>query len=209
MVTHFDLTKEEDQREVKKYIRIYKPFIVLMGPPCIAMGGWSNINKLRNPSGHAQTYAIGRKIALLCIEVALMQVKEGRHFLVENPAGSKMFQFREWLEVFKASENVVDVNFPQCQTGLVHPVSKLPINKPTKFRVSHPILARPFVNLKCDCKKHDYMQGSMPGNKNVSKACQVWPRKLCGMIIGGIVLLKAENTHQIHGGPSDLLDNPC
>ena len=131
------------------------------------------------------------------MQIAEIQLEGGRHFLEENPAGSNIFKDKRWNRLRIKYPFICDVNFPQCQTGLKHPVSRLPIQKNTTFRASCELLLKPFRHLKCNCPIHDIIQGSVPGRGSVSKIVQEWPQPLVGRVVQGIVALKARKSTYI------------
>ena len=49
LVTGGDLTKKENVLKLMEYVRIHKPMVVVMAPPCTAMGGWAHLNKVLHP----------------------------------------------------------------------------------------------------------------------------------------------------------------
>ena len=42
LVTGGDLTKRENVQSLMEYVRTHKPLVVVMAPPCTAMGGWAH-----------------------------------------------------------------------------------------------------------------------------------------------------------------------
>ena len=59
LVTGGDLTKKENVLQLMKYVRTYKPLVVVMAPPCTAMGGWAHLNKVIHPETYKATRHIG------------------------------------------------------------------------------------------------------------------------------------------------------
>ena len=47
----------------------------------------------------------------------MKQLQAGRHFLIENPAGSELFQLDIYQRLW-ATGKVVSINIPQCALGL-------------------------------------------------------------------------------------------
>eukprot|EP00971_Amphidinium_carterae_P082871 1639536-Amphidinium_carterae.1 len=76
-------------------------------------------------------------------------MKHGRHFLVEQPAGSSMYSQSEWQTVSK-QQQLFSVTFPQCATGLISPRGH-PIQKQTTLLASDELLLSAFQGLACSC----------------------------------------------------------
>ena len=74
LVYGYDLSSAPQRRIWMDYVRVRKPKVIIMGPPCTAMGGWASINELRNPDKHAETFEVGIRIAELCMEIAKIQI---------------------------------------------------------------------------------------------------------------------------------------
>ena len=129
-----DLTDIEHRRYVAEYIKRHKPKVIVMGPPCTAFGGYSRINKLKSSEQYRKQRRIGTIIADFCADIAEFQLKEGRHFLLENPAGSDLFKLPSWDKVI-SKYNLPSINFSQCSLGLVDP-DGIPVKKPTTLLAS-------------------------------------------------------------------------
>ena len=44
LVTGFDVTNKEHQKEALRHIDIYTPLVIVVGPWCAAFGHWSRLN---------------------------------------------------------------------------------------------------------------------------------------------------------------------
>ena len=126
-------------------------------------------------------------LARLSGEVALEQVRNGRHFLVEQPQGSGLYAEPQWKILAPLMFTLV---FDQCMTGLrtnKHPW--WPVRKTTEIKASHPSLLTYLQNPKCD-GSHPYAHigsWSEPGRPTVrSVEMQVWPNELCERIAAGV-----------------------
>ena len=98
------------------------------------------MNKVLNPETWRRSYNDARGLARLCAAVAHYQLRQGRHFLIENPRGSLLWEFLEWKELLQQHEVYVG-EVDQCEYGLVTKEGE-PIRKPTRFVASSPILLK-------------------------------------------------------------------
>ena len=136
----FDLTCQADVQSFWKYIQNTNPYVVIMTPPCGGFGPWARLNRLIYPEAFHRTHDIGMQLAHLCAQVATFQVKHGRHYVIEQPQGSEMFQMKEWVQILRHSHQCC---FDQCQVGLRESKKPfLPLLKPTDMRSSHPSMLR-------------------------------------------------------------------
>ena len=125
-----------------------------------------------------KTRNIGVALAGFAAKLCWIQLDAGRHFILENPAGSELFKLSSIAAIFN-HEGVVKVNVPQCAMGLR--VHGEPILKNTTLMASSLLLLEPFKGVRCTCKYHGELMG---GNK--TKLAQVWPRGMCLRICIGI-----------------------
>ena len=84
--TGFDLKKAQDQKKVLRQLYDEKPYMVVMAFPCTI---WSVIqNIMINKRPLDQLRQVERKILNFVRVVCQMQMRAGRHFLLENPKSS-------------------------------------------------------------------------------------------------------------------------
>ena len=88
-----------------------------MGTPCTVFACWSGINRVKYPDQYAIARPIGEQLAKFAAEVAMIQLNERGRFLIENPAGSEMFQLPCFKKLWE-TQRVVSINVPQCALGL-------------------------------------------------------------------------------------------
>ena len=84
-----------------------------MGTPCTSFASWSHLNKVINHQTLTFTGSVGVKLVKVSAQVAMYQLKHGRHFLIENAARSEIFQTLDFKKLWDTGQ-VVSVNFPQC-----------------------------------------------------------------------------------------------
>lgn len=181
-----------------KYIKEHKPFAIVMGPPCTSYASWSHLNRAINHKTWETSREIGVKLASISAQVAMYQLREGRHFLIENPAGSEIFYFELYRELWDTGK-VVSINFPQCAFGFR--VQNIPIHKNTKPWASSHLLLEPFHGSRCCCRHYGKLE-----DKNRTKLAQVWPYQMCLAIVEGVCnLIRATDWPRI---PKETLSYP-
>ena len=188
-----------DPQEIKKlwaYLHKYRPKIIIAGPPCTAFGAWSRYNRSQAASHDTwqKNYKIGKALADLTAEIALWQLQNHRHFVIENPATSDMWALPKMTQV-RQHENAVEIVCDQCMLGLRDPAGHL-TRKSTKFLASD---IRLIQRLGKRCDKSHYHE-PLAGNVNGISRCkyaQVWPRRLLELLALGISeTLSSSNSKQ-------------
>ena len=86
-----------DQAEVQllyEYIDNHRPICGILSPPCTGLSGSSDLNRIRNPVGWWKNASISLVLGNLAGWIAVKQLREGRHFICENLAGSALFSWQ-------------------------------------------------------------------------------------------------------------------
>ena len=98
LCTGFDLTKPAHQRIILDYCDKYKPSVAIFAPPCVSCGHWSHLSKVLHPATYEEFRRTGELLAAFAARMLRLQLDANRHLLLENPAGSGIFQlFWCWL----------------------------------------------------------------------------------------------------------------
>ena len=177
----------EDQTQVKalwKYIQQHEPACIIAGPPCTAFSAWARLNSFYSPLTHAETLRRGTALANLTASLCMHQLLTGRHFLIENPWGSAIWSLPSFLKLL-AMPNVAFAQLDQCMVGLTDPENQ-PTLKSTCFLGSCETMVER-LRIRCDkSHRHAQLAGAVNGTSRC-KYAQVWPRRLCELIILGII----------------------
>jgi len=178
-----DLLTDRGRREMWNYINLTRPSIIIMAPPCRGFSPWSFLNEVIHPDAVAEARSQGIPLANLCAAVAKYQLDNNRHFVLEQPRQSTLFQIDSWKKLMpRVYEAVCD----QCRFGLVSSLGE-PLKKPTRFAASHPILLEHVRNRFCD-KPHQHGK--------VKSEAERWPIKLCRALARGIAdLMCSEDSY--------------
>ena len=120
--------------------------------------------------------------------VAWKQLTEGRHFISENPAGSKLYDLPPWQQI-ATDPRVHYTIMHQCAAGLTDPENQRPIKKPTEFWASDYCLIEQLASMQCACKvPHSTLEGTYKGIAK-THAARTWPWRLAATIANGISAL--------------------
>ena len=131
---HGDLSTHEGQAELLRMIRRLQPRHIWMAPECGPWCSWSRFNANRSITGYEKIQAsreLSRVHLKLCNLIMKIQVNAGRHFHMENPIHSELWN---QIEVRDILDNTNDLKFDQCQFGLRHPETDQLIKKGTRVQ---------------------------------------------------------------------------
>ena len=175
-----DLNKAKDVQYLFAYVRRNKPKVILMAPPCKGYSKWGHLNKRINYDAWLASRKLSVPLAKLSGRIAQEQVSAGRHFFVEQPHGSGLYDEPEWVQLKHLMFTAV---FDQCMTGLrMNKPPWWPVRKTTECKASHPLLLVHLQGLKCD-GKHPHAHIGSWSDVQVptvrSSDMQVWPQEMC------------------------------
>ena len=193
-VCGIDLMDETERQWAWSYFQCCKPFVVIISTPCTGMAGWKHINRKINYATYSENRRVSESLADFGAEVALLQLKEERHFFDEHPENSDKFDRPSWKRVL-ASKKVRQSTFHQCQLGLVGSKTGLPVKKATVVTASDASLVSPFDKLCCvgrnKCIEHERVEG---GN---SRQTAVWPWSMASLVADNVAGLLMRTMKQI------------
>jgi len=116
LVTHWDLNVPSEQEEVVKYFRKHEPLVCVMGPMCKPFGKLANYNYWHHYEAWLRSYQEAKPHGVSCARLALIQIREGRYFIVEQPSGSWLYNESPWPTVLE-HKSIVRVEIHQCMLG--------------------------------------------------------------------------------------------
>ena len=112
--TGWDFRKALDRRAALKMVREQEPYFLIIAYPC---GPWSPLMRL-NPAGNLEEkQEEARQLIRFALQLARLQLRNGRHFALENPIGSSSWQLPEVMK-FLEEEEARLARFDQCRFGL-------------------------------------------------------------------------------------------
>eukprot|EP00438_Fugacium_kawagutii_P001653 Skav236324 [mRNA] locus=scaffold97:181652:191974:+ [translate_table: standard] len=152
-----DFRKSKDRSLGKALLQRTKPKHYWGSFPCTPFCAWIRLAILRNCDMTLRLKE-GRLHLKYALELATLQVMDGRHAHLENPLTS--MAWKEPLAITVLSDPVwLRVRLDQCQTGLSSPAGGLHL-KPTLIRTTDPSMQQA-LNLTCPrLHSHDLVQGS-------------------------------------------------
>ena len=168
-----DLNTREGEDKLFRYLKKFQPDVVVMAPPFKGFGPWVHLNRVINPNAVMNAQQVGVPLAQLCASVASFQLNRNKHFIVEQPRNSTMFQLKSWAELMTQLHVAV---CDQCRFGLMTGDGK-PLKKPTKFVASSDVLLKHVSNKFC-LQNHDHAK--------VTSTAEIWPHRLCKSLALGI-----------------------
>ena len=192
LTTNINLLVPKQRAALYHLVRTVKPLCGVLAPPCTAFGSWSYINQ--KFESYAQARQDGEILAAFAISICFLQLQEGRHYVLENPQASRMWQLFHMARLWNHPRTVI-ATCDQCMYGLKDPAGMY-TRKSTTFACSSELIARR-LRKRCD-KSHSHAQlmGSVHGQKRCAFA-QVWPLPICEAIVAGIVDVKRYRSREL------------
>ena len=152
-----DLATPAGQRYLMNLVYELNPEHIFVAPECKLWGNWSRFNMSRGP---AQWDAISRArlaqgtILHLCSRLCQIQIDAGRHFHLEQPAGSSMLDQEALRPVIRATCPVL---VDMCRFNLRLPGSSKLIRKRTVIRSTSSLMVECLDGMMCR-KNHAHQQ---------------------------------------------------
>ena len=168
----------EDRRRARQWVRENEPFMLVLAFPC---NFWTQLLELNPPKDAEGHFRRGLVLLRFALELAEEQVKNGRHYMLENPAGSRAWKLEEvkrWLRKYEA----LMVKFDQCQFGLRCLESGLLHMKPTLVATSSQALVSKFLDKRC---KRNHLHAQVIGGSKITSPAGRYPPKMASAIVQG------------------------
>ena len=210
--TGFDLLTPDGRRKTMDILEKQKPTVVTMAPTCAP---WSIINNINDPKTTEAQRAKYLPVVEFCVQVAMYQIRHGRHFIMENPATSAMWYQRCFVRLLL--ENQVSWGtLDMCAFGMKDPYGYY-YYKPTSLLHSFGEALEP-VFKRCpnklggatnsDKRKHhihQQLEGNAPGYGSRTKLAQIYPYRFCSTLIRS--MLAIGNLSALHSFQTTLLSD--
>ena len=178
-IEHGDLSTDAGRKELLRTIDRLKPRHLWMAPECLPWCAWNRFNQYRSQQGFERVQNLqeeSRKQLRFCSLLCKLQVHHGRHFHVENPDQSGMWQQEAMKFVVMHSRAI---RFDQCRYGLRHPITQLLMKKATRVQTTSEKVVRQMDGRFCDRKhEHSPIAGSFrtgAGSVQVSRFSAFYP----------------------------------
>ena len=158
-----DLSTIQGQKKLYEILQQTQPQHVWMAPECKAWCSWTTFNMSRGSKAHERIQSMRQTDQVhlrLCTRIFQWQVRQGRHFHLEQPVLSKMLA-EDAIKPIRVGTQPVTVDM--CAFGLRTPISHRPIRKRTTLlTTSHELVEgiKPF--LCAGSHLHQQIAGRMP-----------------------------------------------
>ena len=188
----------EDRKKMWKTIEEQEPDVILMSPDCKMFSQLMNVNLKRIPVERPTRQQMEALVMWhLCLQVAEHQMKKGRYFILEQPAGASSWSTHgsKWL---MENEEVLFFFFDQCELGLQVSPEGLS-RKTTALATNHLGVAAVMSQYQCR-KSHEHvrLENGLP------KKAQIYPSDMVRSLIQGILLGTSEFVGATH--VDDVID---
>ena len=157
--------------------------MAILQPNCRSVGKLPYFNEKVNPQTWKRHYDEDLPRIEYCGQVALTQLSLRRHFIREQPEGTRMDEIKQWKQV-QAHEKSLNIIVDQCMAGQ-QDEHGTPVLKRTEFTASDEALLYPLSKFVCD-GRHTH---ATPCSKSLERL-KLYPLPLCNAIAQGVLRLK-------------------
>ena len=110
----WDFMKALDRRAAYAKVKREKPYFLVLAYPC---GPWSPLQRLNPAADLPEKREAHRELIRFALSLARLQLRNGRHFILENPVGSESWSLPEIIK-FLEEEEAKLARFDQCRFNL-------------------------------------------------------------------------------------------
>ncbi|CAL1128158.1 unnamed protein product [Cladocopium goreaui] len=178
--TGWNFLDANDRFKAYNKIRDEKPFCVVLAFPCNGFSPLQRLNGL-HPERKAERRAIGRELMKFALEIAELQIREGRHVILENPRGSEAWNEPEMLRFLEENELYAAI-FDQCRFGLKS-LSGWLHKKPTRVVSSSSDVAAELDGVTC---MRNHPHAPVLGGSHVTARAGIYPKPLARAMVRGL-----------------------
>ena len=178
--TGWNFLDANDRFKAYNKIRDEKPFCVVLAFPCNGFSPLQRLNGL-HPERKAERRAIGRELMKFALEIAELQIREGRHVILENPRGSEAWNEPEMLRFLEENELYAAI-FDQCRFGLKS-LSGWLHKKPTRVVSSSSDVAAELDGVTC---MRNHLHAPVLGGSHVTARAGIYPKPLARAMVRGL-----------------------
>ena len=201
IVLGHDMLKRETQEAILSYIRVERPGLTVISPPCGPFSPLQNLTEaLRErdweaAKKHMQKLREARNLLRFAARVCHECHRLGLSFLFEHPRGARSWS-ENCIRSLLQTPGIELVHGDQCMLGLVSRASGLPIKKPTSFLSNNDEILET-LGVHCD-RSHEHQQiiGSDCFGPR-SKQAQEYPQTLVEKILRAYATSIKRRSHQI------------
>lgn len=185
--TGWDLGMHYMRQSLVAHVKAFKPRVMILSPPCtffscVMASNWYRMEKLSRENAFLQAL----QFLEFCCLLMDMQISDGRHVIFEHPWRAMSWQHPAIIALSKR-DGMKKIRFDMCMFGMVSPVEKVPLQKPTVFMTTLGTLVPKLDKMTCRGahSRHKTIEG-MEGNIKLSRWAQRYPDLLCEAIAEAI-----------------------
>ena len=116
LVTGCDLGDPKTQKALIHYFNTCYVSVAILQPNCRTVGSFSPLNWIHAPETTRKQHQDDLPHLKFCGEIALLQLSHRRHFLREQPKGTRLNTIDPWPKVLE-NESVLSMLIDQCMAG--------------------------------------------------------------------------------------------
>ncbi|CAK9083939.1 unnamed protein product [Durusdinium trenchii] len=173
--TGWDFRLPDHCKAALAWMKRVKPYVVVLAFPC---GAWSQLLALNASVDLDRLRSEAFELVFFAIEVARLQLRGGRHYLMENPRSSMAWKL-EIMEDFVQSTGALEVVVDMCRFGLRAPDGELH-KKATKLVTSMQALVSAFLDKRC---LGDHRHTPVIGGKKISTAAGHYTKDFADAVV--------------------------
>jgi len=173
--TGWNFLLEEHRAQALKLVRRLRPYALVIAFPC---GPWSSIMNLNSNVNVEKIREEAKILVTFAVELCLLQLTSGRHFLLENPLTSAAWTLAEVLDLVDRHD-VFTVVIDQCTFGLCSASGELH-RKATKLATSSQALVSLMQGRRCDGQ---HQHAPVIGGSKVTQPAGHYPPAFAAAIV--------------------------
>ena len=156
-----NLSTFDGQVQLLRTIYKYSPRNIWLAPECAPWCAWNRFNMSRGQKSHLhvlRSQEESRTHLRLCALIVKIQLEQGRHVHIENPATSSIWDQPEFEPILRCT---IAAFIDQCQFGLQHPETGEPLKKKTRIQTSSRELHQELDGRVCN---HQHQHAQIAGS---------------------------------------------
>ena len=178
LATQWDFQLEDHRRAAKLVLKQQKPYLLVLAFPC---GPWSMLMFLNSNVDVMQIRARALVLVDYAVELAWMQLRAHRHFMLENPLTSAAWRVNSVAELCRDAR-VRSVVVDQCQFGLKNVDGDFH-RKATQVVTSSQALVSRLLGRRC---KGDHKHAPVIGGSKVTRLAGHYPKAFAATIVSAL-----------------------
>ena len=175
----WDFLLPERRLQAKQLVRKQRPYVLVLAFPC---GPWSPLQNLNPAKDLEERRELAFQLVLFSIEMAMIQVAGGRHYLIENPLPSaawKLEVMQEFIEQEDTLQTVVDM----CRFNLRSPQGSLH-RKSTRLVTSMQAVVSAMMGCRCT---GDHEHAPVIGGAKITAAAGHYTREFSNALVDAFI----------------------